>query len=69
MITSRAVEVIRTEKKCVLRNIRGCSRECEKCDLVLPDEEILQAYDMAVSALLYKEAKVKEKFSMVDDRR
>ena len=62
MLTSRAVEVIQTNKKCVLRNIRGCNRQCEACDLVLPEEEILQAYDMAVSALLYKEAKVKERF-------
>lgn len=51
MTNSRAIEVIRTEKKCVLRNIRGCSRECEKCDLVLPDEEVLMAYDMAIEAL------------------
>lgn len=51
MTNNRAIEVIRTEKKCVLRNIRGCSRECEKCDLVLPDEEVLMAYDMAIESL------------------
>lgn len=48
MTNERVIEVLRTEKKCVLRNIRGCDRECGKCDLVLPDEEILTAYDMAI---------------------
>ena len=51
MTNERVIEVLKTEKKCVLRNIRGCSRECEKCDLVLPDEEVLTAYDMAIEAL------------------
>jgi len=51
MTAARATEVIRTEKKCVLRNIRGCDRECGKCDLALTDEEILTAYDMAIEAL------------------
>jgi len=51
MTNIEAVEVIKTEKKCVLRNIRGCDRDCAKCDLVLPDEDILTAYDMAIKAL------------------
>lgn len=51
MTNERAIEVLLTEKKCVLRNIRGCDRDCGKCDLVLPDEEILTAYDMAIRAL------------------
>lgn len=51
MTTERAIKVIQTEKKCVLRNIRGCDRECGKCDLVLPDDEILTAYDMAIELL------------------
>lgn len=52
MTNERAIEVIQNEKKCVLRNIRGCDRRCEYCDLVLPDEEVLTAYDMAMEALL-----------------
>lgn len=51
MTNERAIEVLRTEKKCVLRNIRGCDRECEHCDLVLPDEDILTAYETAIKAL------------------
>lgn len=50
-----AVEVLRIEKKCVLRNIRGCDRKCEGCDLVLPDDEVLKAYDEAIKALLEME--------------
>lgn len=48
MTNERVIEVLRTEKKCVLRNIRGCDRDCAKCDLVLPDDEILTAYDTAI---------------------
>jgi hypothetical protein len=51
MSNERAIEVLRTKKKCVLRNIRGCTRECEKCDLCLPDEESLTAYETAIKAL------------------
>ncbi len=51
MTNERAIEVLRTEKKCVLRNIRGCDRKCEECDLCLPDEDVLTAYDLAIKAL------------------
>ena len=51
MTNEKAVEVIKTERKCVLRNIRGCDRNCADCDLVLSDEDILTAYDMAIRAL------------------
>lgn len=50
MTNERAIEVIQTEKKCVARaNI--CDRNCAKCYLVLPEEDILTAYDMAIKAL------------------
>ena len=51
MTNERAIEVLRTKKKCVLRNIRGCDRNCEFCDLVLPDDDILTAFNMAIEAL------------------
>lgn len=51
MTNIEAIEVIKTEKKCVLRNMRGCNRDCGKCDLVLPEEDILLAYDMAIKWL------------------
>lgn len=51
MTSDRAIFVLETEKKCVLRNIRGCDRNCEFCDLVLPDDDILTAFNMAIEAL------------------
>lgn len=51
MTSDRAIFVLETEKKCVLRNIRGCDRDCMHCDLVLPDEEVLTAFNMAIEAL------------------
>ena len=47
-----AIKVIRTEKECVLRqNTDECNRCCEDCDLLLPTEDVLKGYDMAISAL------------------
>ena len=51
MTAERAIFVIENEKKCVQRNVQGCDRDCANCDLVLTDEEVLTAYDMAVEAL------------------
>ncbi len=51
MTEKEAIDVIKTEKKCVLRNMRGCTRDCAHCDLVLPEDDILLAYDMAIRAL------------------
>ena len=48
MKNDRVVEVLRNEKRCVLRNIRGCGRDCSKCDLVLPDDVVLEALDTAI---------------------
>ena len=54
MTVLQAIEVIRNETKCVERATKGCSRNCNMCDLVLPDKDILDAYDMAVEVLLEK---------------
>ena len=48
MSNELAIEVLETEKKCVKRNIAGCCRECAECDLVLPDDVIVSAYDWAI---------------------
>ena len=45
------VEVLKTERECVKRNVAGCDRQCEKCDLVLPTEVVLEAYDTAIREL------------------
>lgn len=47
-----AVGVLKFEKACVLRqDTPRCDRDCGKCDLLLPTEDVLQAYDMAVEVL------------------
>lgn len=51
MTHERAIFVIETERKCLRRNISGCDRDCENCDLVMPDEDIEEAYRMAIESL------------------
>lgn len=48
----RAVELIRIEKKCVMRNATStCDRDCVKCDLVQEDTDLIEAFQMAIFAL------------------
>lgn len=59
MTNERAVEIIQTEKKCVARaNI--CDRDCANCHLMMPEEEILAAYDMAIDSILIVDSLMKE---------
>lgn len=52
MNADRAIEVIKTERLCVLKNEnKSCDRNCAKCELVMETEEIIEAYNMAVLAL------------------
>ena len=52
MTREEAVKVIYNEKVCIYRNAdKVCDRDCAKCDIVLEDKVILEAYDMAISAL------------------
>lgn len=54
MTRKEAINVLKNEIKCVLRN--SCERiECASCELVMPIEQILSAYDMAISALREQE--------------
>ncbi len=47
-----AISVLQNEQECVRRQGgQGCDRNCAACDLVLPDEVIMAAYDMALAAL------------------
>jgi uncharacterized protein YecT (DUF1311 family) len=49
---SKTIEILKTERACVERNINNqCDRECAKCDLLREDAEILQAYDNAIKVL------------------
>lgn len=52
MTRKEAAGVIKFEKACVLRqDTPRCNRDCKKCDLLLPTEDVLTAYDMAIKAL------------------
>ena len=50
MTNERAVEILENEAACV-RRAETCDRDCGKCDLVMPTEDILEAYDMAINIL------------------
>ena len=49
MTHDRAIFIIQTERECLKRT--GCDRDCENCDLVMPDEDIEEAYKMAIESL------------------
>lgn len=54
MTRKEAINVLKNEIQCVLRD--SCERsECASCDLVMPIERILSAYDMAIVALQEQE--------------
>lgn len=54
MTAVRAIEILQNEKACVQKaNI--CGRNCAECDLVLPDTEIIEAYNMAIEELIVSE--------------
>ena len=56
MTDERAINVLLNEKTCVLWQSAGkCDRECGKCDLVLDDEEIVEAYNHAILAIQRKD--------------
>ena len=54
MTTEQAIKLMHVEMTCIERasNIdHPCTRECEKCDLLQTNEDLIAAYGMAVSAL------------------
>lgn len=54
MTREEAIKVLETEIACVKRD--SCARiECANCDLVMLTEDILTAFDMAISALRSQE--------------
>ena len=50
MDAKRAIEVMTTEMKCILRS-DTCNHDCKSCILVLPDDLLLNAYCVAIHAL------------------
>ena len=52
MTYQRAYELMNIEHECVLRNsYQECNRNCENCDLVQKDTDLIEAYVMAKIAL------------------
>lgn len=53
MELGRALEIIKTEKECVRRqDTSDCpNRDCANCDLVLPTEDVLTAYDIVIDLI------------------
>ena len=51
-----ALVVMEIERECVHRaSQKHCNRNCEACDLVLPDDIVLGAYDTVIRMLKNKE--------------
>ena len=52
MTDQEAIDVLFNEWKCIDRNDGiHCDRKCENCDLVLPIEQIRDAFNLAITAL------------------
>lgn len=53
MTLREIIKVLETEKECVLRqgNPKKCNRKCADCDLVLPDKDIINAYNYCILVL------------------
>ena len=48
--------VVEIERECVQRNIdKKCDRNCENCNLVLPDKDVIDAYDEVIHLLKRRE--------------
>ena len=49
---SEALELMKIEKECVIRNsVEICNRDCGKCDLAQKDTDLIEAFQMAIFAL------------------
>lgn len=51
MTTDQILKVLRNERECIKRQNGKCDRNCAKCDLCLPDTEILEVYDHLITQL------------------
>ena len=52
-----AIEIIQNEARCV-RTARTCDRQCEHCDLLREDDDILMAYATATAVLQHMHRKL-----------
>ena len=50
MSTEQILKVLKAERECIARQgSDSCDRNCAKCDLCLPDTEILEVYDFLIN--------------------
>lgn len=49
MNTEQILKVLKNERECIARQNGKCDRNCAKCDLCLPDKEILEVYDFLIN--------------------
>lgn len=46
---SQILKVLKNERECIKRQCKAeCDRKCDRCNLCLPDEEILEVYDFLI---------------------
>lgn len=50
MSKQEAINIIKNEMECVRRG-NSCDRNCGNCDLVKPEEDILDAYETAIRSM------------------
>lgn len=53
MNIDRAIELMRVERECVIRNDKGvnCDRDCSSCDLLQKTSDIIEAYGIAIEKM------------------
>ena len=51
MTRTEAMEIIQTERSCVLM-ASTCDRDCGRCELVRKTADIIEAFDVAIDALM-----------------
>ena len=56
MTENRAIEVIKNEAKCISSK---CNKDCDKCNLSMDINEILEAFSLAIKELSKKNEKDK----------
>ena len=52
MTLNEILVVLERERECVLRqDTLDCDRDCKNCNLVLPAEKVIRAYDNAIGII------------------
>lgn len=49
MDKEQILKVLKNERECITRQGNICDRDCANCDLVLPDDVILEVYDFLIN--------------------